>query len=609
MNSLVEIPPEPLDKFLQGNKREQDSGRQVTEKGEADEHAFVEDNQNCNNDNSNSDYVRKDSSASKHRKRISEGHGEAIVNFNEEEEYVSSYLPITCYSLLIALGGLIFGYDIGTIGGLVDLPSLNSRYGDNVQINPANFTPIVKGALVSVSCLGGFTSGILAAKLIPAIGMRSTVFVSMLMYITGNTLILFADSWEMILCARVFNGICIGLTTITCPMYISEITPIKERGLFTSLNQLFTTIGIVIGALSVLFSATRYYPDDPSQYQYPLLQGILLATIGGLAIWLVPESPNWLVKSSKPIKKVKKSLSKLRSLPPDDEIIINATAKLFDYNFQMNNIHHLESKNSTSILKGKPKYLQRTLTGVILLGFQQFTGINYFFFYGITIFENVELKTPYLVPVIFGVVNLIFSCLSVYTISIFERKVLLIFGSVCLTLLMATFTAVGTFCDINFHITILLIVLSCMFISIFSLTWGPVAAVMISELYPPSIKVKAMSICGSSGWIFSFTISLVIPTLTAKIGFALGGVFAFVTFLSVFFVHYIVPETKNVSSTRLDRSYETNTSKYGLVLHKWTGVIQWRKNNKVDDEKEKKKHNKNAPSLVASVIAQMLAPG
>ncbi|ODQ46418.1 hypothetical protein PICMEDRAFT_72489 [Pichia membranifaciens NRRL Y-2026] len=559
MESLVQIPPEPLDGLLRTQRREQaaeqDSEQQVNEK-----YGLERDAEGSN------EAVCVDKSSSEHCKGDTEG--QELANFNEEEDYVSSYLPITCYSILIALGGLVFGYDIGTIGGLVDLPALSARFGDSVQTGPATFSPIVKGALVSVSCLGGFVSGGVAAKLIPVIGMRCTIFVSMLLYALGNTVILLAPSWEVILVARVFNGVCIGLTTITCPMYISEITPIRERGLFTSLNQLFTTVGIVIGALSILFSATRYYPDDISQYQYPLLQGILLSAIGGVAIWLVPESPDWLVKRSKPISKVKKSLGKLRSLPFDDECIINATAKLFDYNFQMNNIHHLDSKNSTSILKGRPKYFQRTLTGVVLLAFQQFTGINYFFFYGITIFENVELKTPYLVPVIFGVVNLIFSGLSVYVISLFDRKVLLIFGSVSLTLLMAAFTAVGTFCEVNFHVTILLIVLSCLFIAVFSMTWGPIAAVVISELYPPRIKVKAMSVCGSSSWIFSFTIALVIPTLTSKIGFALGGVFALFTFLSIFFVHYLVPETKNVSSTRLDRSYETNPSRFGVVLQK-----------------------------------------
>ena len=559
MESLEQIPPEPLDGLLRKQRREhaaeQDSEQQVNEKD-----VLERDTEGANGINS------VDNASSKHSKRGDEGL--ELANFNEEDDYVSSYLPITCYSILIALGGLVFGYDIGTIGGLVDLPALSARFGDSVQTGPATFSPIVKGALVSVSCLGGFASGGIAAKLIPVIGMRCTIFMSMLLYMFGNTVILFAPSWEIILVARVFNGVCIGLTTITCPMYISEITPIRERGLFTSLNQLFTTVGIVTGALSMLFSATRYYPDDESQYQYPLLQGILLSAIGGVAIWLVPESPNWLVKRSKPIKKVKKSLSKLRSLPFDDECIINATAKLFDYNFQMNNIHHLESKNSTSILKGRPKYFQRTLTGVVLLAFQQFTGINYFFFYGITIFENVGLKTPYLVPVIFGVVNLIFSGLSVYVISLFDRKVLLIFGSVSLTLLMTAFTVVGTFCEISFHITILLIVLSCLFIAFFSMTWGPVAAVVISELYPPGIKVKAMSVCGSSSWIFSFTIALVIPTLTSKIGFALGGVFALFTFLSIFFVHYLVPETKNVSSTRLDRCYETNPGRFGVVLQK-----------------------------------------
>lgn len=489
-----------------------------------------------------------------------------ILDYNKEDDYVNSFLPITCYSILIAIGGLVFGYDIGTIGGIVDLPAFNMTYGNNETTNPHSFTPIVKGSIVSISSLGGFFSGLIAVSIIPIIGMRFTIFTSMLLYILGNFIILISNKWELILLGRSLNGTCIGLITITCPMYISEITPLKHRGLFTCFHQLFTTIGIVVGALTILYSSSSYFDTDVSQYEYPLIQGMILAFINACIIWIVPESPNWLVKKDKPIHKVKKSLSKIRNLSIDNEDITNSTAKLFDMNFQMNNIHTMKKQNSNSIIKGKPKYFQRTITGILLLGFQQFTGINYFFYYGITIFENIKLTTPYLVPVIFGVVNLLCSCLSIYIISIFNRKVLLIAGSFCMVVLMAIFTSIEVFVKVDFIISIILIIVSCLFISCFSLTWGPISSVLVSEMYPTNIKVKAMSICGSSCWIFNFIIALMIPILSSKIGFSLGYIFVGFLTISIPFTYYLVPETRNKSTARLDRIYETNKSKWGIVL-------------------------------------------
>lgn len=502
-----------------------------------------------------------------------EANGDSTGNTNDSDNpfafdsdnCIGSYAPLVCFTCLIAFGGFVFGYDIGTIGGLIDMTPFIQTYGDTMLGNGHKaFKPITKGTIVSISCLGGFLSGIIVNKMIPYMGMRFTVFVSMLCYIMGNTLTLFSPNWKVVVVGRIFNGLSIGISQITCPMYISEITPIKQRGIFTCFNQLFTTFGIVVGSTSLLFTATQYFPSDSAQYQYPICQGMVLAAIGGLGIWFVPESPNWLVKRNKSIKVVKKSLGSLRGLPITDENIINLTAKLFDMNTRpvkhekvSTNIKNIDSK---SIFKGKPKYFLRTLTGVFLLGFQQFTGINFFFYYGLLIFENVNLKTPYLVPVIFGLVNLVFSCLSVCVISIFKRKALLISGSVMLSILMALFTICGTVVKQNTNTTISLIILSCLFIAVFSLTWGPIASVIISELFPAPIKVKAMSICGSSAWIFNFAITLLVPLLANKIGLALGWVFAGFTALASLFVYQMIPETKNVTTTMLDKYYEENNS-------------------------------------------------
>lgn len=472
----------------------------------------------------------------------------------------NAMVSLACYSMIISLGGLIFGYDIGTIGGLVDMPLFVSAYGDQ-DLGNGNlaFSPITKGTIVSISSLGGFFSGFVAAKIIPKIGMKHTICLSLVFYCSGNLVTLFSTSWKTILLGRVTNGVALGLLTITCPLYISDITPVKSRGVFTCFNQVFVTIGIVLGSLSILASATDHYPALFLQYQYPLIQGCIVSFVGALLILLVPESPAWLVKNDRSIRKIKKSLSKITALPLDSECIVNQTTQLFDLNYQAKLDTSLANeKRNDSIINGKPKYFFRVVTGILIYFFQQFTGINFFFFYGLTIFENVKLQSPYLIPVIFAVFNMCFSGISIYTISIFQRRALLLFGSTMLTIFMVLFSIFGTALKEYYDTSVTLVVLSCSFISTFGLTWGPVCATIISELFPANIKVKAMSMCGSSAWIFNFAIALLIPLLTEKIHLGVGAIFAGVTFIGGVFVYMFVPETKDRSTQELDQYYRNN---------------------------------------------------
>lgn len=466
-----------------------------------------------------------------------------------EDLKIRSFVPLTLYSIIIALGGFVYGYDIGTIGGIVDMPAFVTHYANNGDV----FKAVTKGMLVSISCLGGFSSGIISSQIIPRVGMRFMISFALCIYSAADLLILFADSWKVIVVARVFNGMAFGCLTITCPMYISEITPIQYRGIFTCFTQLFITIGIVVGAITVYFTSSRFYSDQLSQFQYPLFQGLLIAICCSVLIWIVPESPKWLVCKSRPILKVKKSLGRINNIPYDDESIVNTTAKLFDLNFQNKNTK-ISNEKPTSIRRGKPKYLMRTLTGIILYGFQQYTGINFFFFYGLMIFQDVGLRSPYLIPVIFGSVNLIFSLLSIFLVSYFNRKTLLLFGSIMMAIFMLSFTLVATLLKANR--TVALVIISCSFISTFSITWGPVATIVISEMYPPSIKVKAMSICGSCSWIFNFSVALMTPTLSKVIGLKIGYGFTLFTFLSIFFIYFYVPETRGVNIRTIDSYYE-----------------------------------------------------
>jgi SP family sugar:H+ symporter-like MFS transporter len=481
------------------------------------------------------------------------------------DNFVRSFVPLVCYSAIIAIGGLIFGFDIGTVGGLVDLPAFVSRFGDIKDLhNTISFKPITKGTIVSISCLGGLVSGGLVNKIIPIAGMKLTIMIAFVLYCTGNLIIKIVTFWRYILIARFINGFALGTFTITCPMYISEISPLKQRGIFVGFCQLFTTIGIFFGSGLNLFSALKYQSNDKLQYELSLNSGIFFTITGFLLILFVPESPHWLIRTKKPLKRVENAIAQIYGYSLEDEKIVEITTNFYDYNSQLKLMSQNNGSNSNSIIKGKPKYLFRVFLGMMLYCFQQFTGINFFFYYGITIFQNVKLKSSYLVPALLSVVNLLFSFTSIYIIAKFKRKTLLIFGASMMSLIMILFTIFGTILKSFFNSTLALIILSCSFIAVFSISWGPVANILVSEMYPPNIKIKAMSFCGSSAWIFNFCIALLIPLLTNKIGLSIGWIFASMTTISAVFVHFFIPETKNVPTSNLDKYYSEN----GYMYHK-----------------------------------------
>lgn len=478
----------------------------------------------------------------------------ASINETPLSEKMGSFYPITIYSIIIALGGLIFGYDIGTIGGLIESPSFQIKYGDTVINGKPNFNDFTKGSLIGIACLGACSGSLISKVIINKIGLKKSFFIACCIYISGNIVMLISPMWYYILIGRFIIGNGNGLICTICPMFISDLSPIKERGIYVSFQQLFTTLGILVGGLTMYYSATQYSNFDLNQFRYSIYQAGVISIISSGLIWIVPESPIWLIKNND-LTGASLSISKIKYLPINDESVDASVLNVCTQSRQ-NESNEKGNKKNGSIRHGEPKYLKRTLTGIALFGFQQFTGINYFFFYGTSIFSKADLNSPYLVPVILGSVNLIFSILSIFTISRFNRKTLLIFGSFNMMVLMIIFASIGITIKDKIEGTIILIISACGFIGSFAMTWGPISQVLISELYPNSIKVKAMSIACSMNWVFNFTISMFVPIISNYIGFGLGYIFVGFLMISIGFVYYIIPETRNKSIEQINMIYE-----------------------------------------------------
>ncbi|GME83744.1 unnamed protein product [Ambrosiozyma monospora] len=180
-------------------------------------------------------------------------------------------------------------------------------------------------------------------------------------------------------------------------MLISDLAPINIRGRLVSLFQMMVTMGITIGAVT-MFSVDKWVPQNNIfQFRGPMLINIVFCIILACLIWIVPESPSWFLRKHLLIDETRQLIGQIRSLDDRDPSVLMFMESIFLSMGPLDFLELEETENlndididvedeedemeNCSVVRGQPRYLLRTLTGIGLLIFQQCSGVNYFFFF------------------------------------------------------------------------------------------------------------------------------------------------------------------------------------------------------------------------------------
>ena len=338
---------------------------------------------------------------------------------------------------------------------------------------------------------------------------------------------------------RILGGIGVGLASAVCPMYIAEIAPSNIRGTLVSCNQ----FAIIFGMLVVYFVNYLILGDHQNPVILKDAAGTLSvssesdmwtvtegfgseafpAAFFGMLLFFVPKTPRYLVMIDQD-QKAYSILKKVNGATKAQEILaeIKATSqekteKLFTYGAAV------------------------IVIGILLSVFQQAIGINAVLYYAPRIFENAGAEGGGMMQtVIMGIVNIVFTLIAIFTVDRFGRKPLLIIGSVGM--------AVGAFavalCD-SMGIKGILPVLSVIvYAAFFMMSWGPICWVLISEIFPNTIRGKAVAIAVAFQWIFNYIVSSTFPALydfSPMFAYSLYGI---ICMIAALFVWRWVPETK-----------------------------------------------------------------
>ncbi|KAI9709509.1 MAG: hypothetical protein M1820_003269 [Bogoriella megaspora] len=475
--------------------------------------------------------------------------------------------PVTVKAYLMcafaAFGGIMFGYDSGYISGVLGMDFFKREFGKPVStdVDPSGYlyTTPQKSLIVSILSAGTFFGALLGGEMSDWFGRRITVIIGCIVYMVGIVLQVASTTVPVLVVGRVIGGFGVGIVSTNIILYMSEIAPKNVRGAIVSGYQFSVTIGLLLA--SCVAQGTHNGTTSAS-YRIPVGLQFLWGLILGGGIVFLPESPRWFVMKDRQ-DDAAKALARLRSQPIGSTFIADELTELVanrEYELR------IAQPGWLPCLKGgwKPSgNLRRCVLGILTQMMQQWTGVNFIFYYGTTFFQSSGIKNAFIISVITNVVNVAATPVSFYTIEKFGRRTLLIYGAVAMVFCEFIIAIVGTADKGSQAANICLIVFVCIYIFFFAMTWGPGAWVLISEIFPLPIRAKGVALATASNWFWNCIIGVITPymvdsdegNLGSKVFFVWGSLCC----VCVLFSYFLVPETKGLSLEQVDKMLEETT--------------------------------------------------
>lgn len=457
--------------------------------------------------------------------------------------------------MVAVIGGLLFGYDTAVISGAEKglqaffLGSKDFAYTDfyhGFTCSSALIGCIIGSALSGVCAngLGRKRSLIMAGIFffLSALGSYNPEF---LFYEYGKPTFSLLVAFNFY---RILGGLGVGLASAICPMYIAEVAPSNIRGTLVSWNQFAIIFGqLVVYMVNFFILGSHTNPEiqsighglsqvlpnsDPwtvaTGWRYMFGSEAFPAGLFSILICFVPETPRYLAmtgKESKALYVLERINGKLKAKEILDDIkntVTEKTEKMFTYGALV------------------------IFVGIMLSVFQQAVGINAVLYYAPRIFKDMGMENPMMQTVLMGIINISFTLIAIFTVEKWGRKPLLITGSLGMAI-----GAAGV--AISFGSSPMVTMVSIMFYSAsFMMSWGPICWVLIAEIFPNTIRGKAVAVAVAFQWIFNWIVSSTfVPMFNMSVGgnANFGHVFTYslygaICVLAAIFVWKLVPETK-----------------------------------------------------------------
>lgn len=442
---------------------------------------------------------------------------------------------LVAITLVATLGGLLFGFDMAVISGV--LPFVKNQF----SLSAATEGWFVSSALVG--CIIGVSfSGDLSDRL----GRKKMLMLSAILFLASAVGSALSSGFTLLILARMLGGMGVGVASIVAPLYISEIAPANVRGRLVTFYQLAITAGILVAYLTNagLLSFSLNYKGTGMGHILNLILvkevwrsmlglGTIPALLFFTGLCFVPESPRWLIQKGQTEEGIS-ILARITNL---------ATAKS----------DALIIKSSITQEKGSykeifaPAMRKPLLIGLLLPLFSQFSGINAVIYYGPRILSDagINITNALLGQIIFGIANFLFTLIAIWKVDKMGRRPLYIVGALGATVCLF-FTGVCFYTGATNNIALVISII--LFLACFAFSIGPLKFVIASEIFPTKIRGRALALSIMVMWIADTIVGQLTPMFLGSVGPAVTfWFFSACCLLSFWVVYKMVPETKGKS--------------------------------------------------------------
>ena len=430
-----------------------------------------------------------------------------------------------------ALGGILFGYDTAVISGTTALVK-----------NQFALTDMREGWYVGCALVGSICGVLAAGTLSDYLGRKLTMLISAALFSISAIGCALCGSFEALVAFRIIGGVGIGVVSIVSPIYISEVSPARIRGTLVSLYQLAVTAGFLLAYMAnwgidsnvnteITSDSLWYRMFNTEAWRGMLGSETLPALLFFFIIFFIPESPRWLITKGR-ISKASAVLSRIYN----DKTEIDSQIRITKESLGEGN------EGSWKDLL-KPGILLAVIAGSAIAILGQFMGVNAVLYYGPKIFADAGFDNPMFSTVLVGLVNFLTTILAVFIIDKVGLKQLIywgVSGMILCLLCIGTYFAWGQTLGLGngFMLTFFLLYVFCCAISISAIVF-----VLLSEMYPNSVRGRAMSIAGFALWVGTYLIGQLTPVL---LGWSPAGtffIFAAMCMPYMLIMWKVIPET------------------------------------------------------------------
>lgn len=465
-----------------------------------------------------------------------------------------SSIPAVIVGLVAATGGFLYGYDTGLINDILEM----SYVKKNLPSHHGDFSTHERALLTAVLSLGTFFGALVAPLMSDSYGRKLSIIVGAgIVFNAGNILQVAATGVPLLCVGRGISGLSVGCLSAIVPLYQAEASPKWVRGSIVYTYQWAITWGLLV-ALAIC-QATRKMSTTAS-YRIPIGIQFLWSLALCVGMFFLPESPRFFVQKDN-LQSAIISLSKLRRLPQDDDDLVEELVEIkanYDYEMSFGKASLLDCFRSGG---GRHKQTLRIITGMGIHAFQQCSGINFIFYYGVNFFSQTNVGNYYLVSFFTYLVNVVFTIPGIIFVDIIGRRKLLIHGGVCMLICNFIIAIIGVSSPRQQTRSIVSIVFSCCFIACFASSWGGGVWAVTADIYGISVRQKAIAVTVATNWLVNFVFAFITPYLidtgshTAALGNKIFFIWGGANAVGAVFVYFMVYETKGLKLEEIDFMY------------------------------------------------------